>query len=128
MIRNKLRNPISHAVGLSVLLSLSASPLVNAAGVAIEEVIITAQKREENLQESPIAVTAFGVDELRELGATDISQIADFTPNVTIPASIGYSSNPQINIRGAVTASNNLSRDSAAGIYLDGVAISCGRP
>ena len=119
-----LKKPISQAVSLSVLLGLTASPLVLAAGTALEEVIITAQKREENLQESPIAVTAFGTQDLEELGATDISQIADFTPNVTIPASIGYSSNPQINIRGAVTASNNLSRDSAAGIYLDGVAIS----
>jgi len=123
MLKN-LKKPISQAVSLSVLLGLTASPLVQAAGVALEEVIITAQKREENLQESPIAVTAFGAQDLEEMGATDISQIADFTPNVTIPASIGYSSNPQINIRGAVTASNNLSRDSAAGIYLDGVAIS----
>lgn len=119
-----LKKPITQAVSLSVLLGMSASPLVQAAGAALEEVIITAQKREENLQESPIAVTAFGAGDLEEMGATDISQIADFTPNVTIPASIGYSSNPQINIRGAITASNNLSRDSAAGIYLDGVAIS----
>ena len=119
-----LKKPISQAIGLSILLGASTVPFGQAAGVALEEVIITAQKREENLQESPVAVTAFGIGDLEELGATDISQIADFTPNVTIPASIGYSSNPQINIRGAVTASNNLSRDSAAGIYLDGVAIS----
>ncbi|MDB3856060.1 TonB-dependent receptor [Halieaceae bacterium] len=123
MLKN-LKKPISQAVSLSVLLGLTASPLVQAAGVALEEVIITAQKREENLQESPIAVTAFGAQDLEEMGATDISQIADFTPNVTIPSSIGYSSNPQINIRGAVTPSNNLSRDSSTGIYLDGVPIS----
>jgi len=124
MIRNKLVKPISQAVSLGLLAGLTGSPLAVAQGAQLEEVIITAQRREENLQESPIAVTAFGTDDLEELGATDISQVADFIPNVTIPSSIGYSSNPQINIRGAVTASNNLSRDSAAGIYIDGVPIS----
>ncbi|HUH36545.1 MAG TPA: hypothetical protein VL027_01245, partial [Spongiibacteraceae bacterium] len=47
---------------------------------ALEEVVVTARKREESLQDTPIAITAFSGDQLREAG---ISNLADF--NKTIP-------------------------------------------
>ncbi len=48
----------------------------------IEEVIVTAQKREENLQETPVSVTAFTASNLVDRGSTDLMMIDDATPNM----------------------------------------------
>ena len=56
--------------------------LPTAAYPQIEEIVVTAQKREENLQETPIAITAFTEEALEGRMINDISKLADFTPNV----------------------------------------------
>ena len=50
---------------------------------ALEEVIVTAQRREQSLQNTPIAITAFTTDRLNDLGVFDVSQVGNFAPNVT---------------------------------------------
>ncbi|WP_159931009.1 TonB-dependent receptor [Oceanicoccus sp. KOV_DT_Chl] len=97
--------------------------MTQAAPAILEEVIITAQRREENLQQSPLSVTALDNTTLNDLRATDIKGISDFTPNLQITPTIGGSVNAAINIRGAINANNNLSRDNAVGLYLNGVPI-----
>ena len=68
----------------SLLLSVVATGLLfPAVGLAqIEEIVVTAQKREENLQDTPIAITAFTEQSLEGRMINDISKLADFTPNV----------------------------------------------
>ena len=89
----------------------------------LEVVVVTAQRREENLQETPLSVTALDTATLADIRATDIYGISDFAPNLHITPTIGGSVNAAISIRGAVNANNNLSRDNAVGLYLDGVPI-----
>ena len=50
----------------------------------LEEVIVTAQKREQGLQDVPIAVEAFSASQITNLSATDIGDLGTFTPNVSI--------------------------------------------
>ena len=69
----------------------------------IAEIVVTAQKREENLQDTPIAITAFTEEALEGRMINDISKLADFTPNVifdtTTPIS-GLSNGAAVFIRG----------------------------
>ncbi len=74
-----LRRSLIIASALSTSLSLAAPTLAHAAdqpGLAIEEVVVTARKREENLQETPIAISAIKGAELQARGAADL----DMTP------------------------------------------------
>ena len=94
---------------------------------AIEEVIVTAQKREESLQDTPVAVTAFTATALEDRGFEDISEIAGFTPNLvfdtTSPIS-GLSSGAIVFIRGIGNSDFSLTTDPGVGIYVDGVYMS----
>lgn len=123
MQRQKLYQAISVAIGGTLMAPLFAIPAL-AQSSALEEIVVTAQMREQSLQDTPISVTALGGDALLELGATDVSGVSDFTPGLLVTPTIGGSVNAGIAIRGAVNNSNNLSRDNAVGMYLNGVPIS----
>ncbi|MDY0007348.1 MAG: TonB-dependent receptor plug domain-containing protein, partial [Spongiibacteraceae bacterium] len=91
---------------------------------ALEEVVVTARKREESLQDTPIAITAFSGDQLREAG---ISNLADFNktiPNMEVQAGNGNAGVANIYIRGVGQRNTEPNLDSGVGIYLDGVYIS----
>ena len=65
-----------------ILFLFSPIYLVWAQGSALEEVIVTAQKREESIQDVGIAITAFSGEQLDALGITDSTAIAEFTPGM----------------------------------------------
>ena len=94
---------------------------------AIEEIIVTAQKREESLQDTPVAVTAFTETAIEARGLDDISKIANFTPNLvfdtTSPIS-GLSSGAIAFVRGIGNSDFSLTTDPGVGIYVDGVYMS----
>jgi iron complex outermembrane receptor protein len=110
------------ALALGIASVCAALPL-GATAAALEEVIVTAQKREQSLQETPIAMSAFTEKTLEEMKVSSIEGIAGKAPNVIIVPTVGGSVNAGINIRGASSTVNNLSRDAAVGVYLDGVPI-----
>ncbi|MBK6740369.1 MAG: TonB-dependent receptor [Haliea sp.] len=89
---------------------------------ALEEVIVTAEKRTESLQEVPIAITAFDQKEIAQRGISNLSDLLGQIPSVggfTAPGSRG---NTSLSIRGVSGGSpSNLSLDPAVGIYMDGV-------
>ncbi len=64
----------------------------------LEEVTVTAQKREQNLQDVGISVTAFTGDKLQAMGINRVEQLQDFTPNLRIKGTI--TGVPQYSIRG----------------------------
>ncbi len=103
----------------AVLLSLGISPLVPAQAM-LEEVIVTAQKREQGLQDVPIAVQAFSTQRLDQLTAQDLGDLDYFTPNVEIPRG---SNQPRYSIRGIGTDDFGVGADPAVGVYMDGVYI-----
>ena len=93
---------------------------------ALEEIVVTARKREESLQDTPISVAAFTSEDLVQRGAVDFSDLGEFTPNVmfdfTAPIAAGNSA-AIVMIRGVGSADWALPVDPGVGIYLDGVYI-----
>lgn len=95
-----------------------AAPVALAQG--LEEVLVTAQKREEGLQEVPISVEAFNARQIDNLAADDIGDLGTFTPNVDISRATNQ---PRYSIRGIGTDDFGIGADPAVGVYLDGVYI-----
>lgn len=90
---------------------------------AIEEVIVTAQKREEPLQETPIAITAFTETTLQKIGVSDIADLNGQVPNVTMRRQGSNSDNVKFGIRGVQTGETTLLADPTVGMYIDGVYV-----
>ncbi|MFC7048683.1 TonB-dependent receptor [Emcibacter nanhaiensis] len=92
--------------------------------MVLEEITVTARKRSETLQDTPVSVTAFTGNNMEARGFTDVSQISDFTPNVqfdsTAPLS-GGSNAATIFIRGVGQTDFNHNVDPGVGVYIDGV-------
>ncbi|MFP5307335.1 MAG: TonB-dependent receptor, partial [Gammaproteobacteria bacterium] len=90
----------------------------------IEEVVVTAQKTKQSLQNVPISVTAVGGDFIQEAGAADLADVALYVPNVRVDADdLG---SPQLFIRGFGTNAFNPSFEGSVGFVQD--EIFYGRP
>ena len=89
----------------------------------MQEVIVTAQKREERLQDVPIAISAFGSEQLQSRGISNISDLDSLAPNVQISTATADNTGAQLSIRGAAEINPALFWDPTVGIYLDGVYI-----
>ena len=90
----------------------------------IEEVIVTARKREESMQETPISISVFSTEDLRQRNLTNLMELSEFTPNVvmaTAASGSGGGNNSQIYIRGVGQTDFLFTTDPGVGIYLDGV-------
>ncbi|GIL38491.1 TonB-dependent receptor [Roseiterribacter gracilis] len=85
----------------------------------IEEVTVTARRREERLQDVPVAVTAFGPEKLRNLQATNLGDLQGSVPNIDIH--VGDASNAVVYIRGVGQIDSLAFADPGVGIYLDDV-------
>lgn len=93
----------------------------------LEEIVVTAQRREENLQSSPVSVVAVNADRIAELGIADPQGLANFIPNVSMGDGTGRGAGgTSIAIRGVSEARVSPVLDPAVGIYIDDVYY--GRP
>lgn len=106
-------------LGYVALSILEYSPPALAQGAALEEVIVTARKREEAIQDVPISVTAFTGNQLRDAGITNLKDLGYQTPGLQID----QSSSAQIWIRGIGQRDDGSRVDSPVGVYLDGLYI-----
>ena len=98
----------------------------NAQGV-LEEIVVTARKREESLQDTPISVTAFTGDTLEAQHIDNLDAIASFTPNMEFDSSSTFSGSSgagSIFIRGIGQVDFTLTTEPGVGVYLDGVYVS----
>ena len=100
-----------------ILVSLSQSGYAQ-----LEEVIVTAQKREESLQDVPIAMQAFSGDEVNSLGISTASDVVDFAPNINLSGQ--NQANRAISIRGIGTSDFFAASPGSVGIYMDEVTMS----
>ena len=112
---------------LSLAIAASLSGVVMAAAedqtFMIEEIVVTAQKKAESMQDTPIAISAFTGETLEKMGIKNAADVGNYTPNATISPSLGSKFNVRINIRGQATAEPSLTIDPKVGIYLDGAYI-----
>ena len=95
-----------------------AAPVDEAAD---QEIIVTARRRAENLQDVPIALTVYSGEALERGGAIDITDISDTTPNVTLETSRGSNTTLTAFIRGVGQQDPVAGFEQGVGLYLDDV-------
>lgn len=84
----------------------------------IEEIVVTAQRREENLQDVPISVSAFSAEQLAARGTTDASRLEGMVPGFTFGRS-GSDARPAM--RGVRTENVGVNGDTTIGFFVDGI-------
>jgi len=90
---------------------------LSAEGFQLEEIIVTAQKRSEGLQDVPISITAVSGEKIDDVGITSLHELTQYMPNVTVNVGAGT---PNLFIRG-VGSGTNQGFEQSVGMYIDGV-------
>ncbi len=119
------------ATALSPAFVLAAEPAQLAAAgdeSGLAEIVVTAQKFESNLQQTPISISVLGSDALRSRGVNSLADLANGSvPSLRIAPFATRSSALTVGIRGIVGGdANQPARDAGVGVYIDGVYL--GRP
>lgn len=129
MITRRLkRNTIALAVSLSVT-GLAGHPALaqsgnsaNQSGLALEEIVVTARKREESLQDVPLAVTAITSADIANRQVTSIDDVAKFAPGLVFAKTFGRATERPV-VRGlaSILAGTNASVETGVSYFIDGV-------
>ena len=85
----------------------------------VEEIVVTARKRAESIQDVPLAVSAFSAEDLVDAGFADLSSVARFTPNLWFETT--DPSRSFIFVRGIGTRQYDSGSDPSVGVFVDGV-------
>ena len=123
---SQLSSPRLAAICAALTCGLPLTPPASADELILEEVIVTARKRVETLQETPLAVTALDSESLREAGVRNLSDLNQVVPNIEVASGNGNSGIANIYIRGVGQRNSGANIDSGVGIYIDGIYL--GRP
>ena len=115
-IRNRLAAAVSTA-----LLGTLVTPVL--AQTSLEEIVVTAQRREQNLREVPISMTALSGEQLQTRGIEGIANINSIAPNVTFRESPGATLISIVSIRGSTAGQPAIWMDPPVGMYVDGVYV-----
>lgn len=94
------------------------------ADAGVGEIVVTAQKRAQNVQDVPIAITAMGEAQLQQRGITNITQMSNFTPSVQIDRASPFAGSSTIMsayIRGIGQNDFGFNMEPGVGLYVDGV-------
>lgn len=107
---------------------LSTSALIAYAPIASaqdnDEIIVTATKRAQSIQDVPIAVTALSQVELDRQGVFDIKSLENVSASFNLSNSQSETGGTTFRLRGVGTTGNNVGLESSVGVFLDGVFIS----
>ena len=108
-----LLSSITHILVLSAI--LIPGPVLSQ---ALEEIVVTAQRREQSIQEVPISLEAFSGADLARQGFRSMEDLSNFSPTVEIDV---RTQDQDIAVRGMGTTGNNLGLEGAVPIFVDGV-------
>jgi iron complex outermembrane receptor protein len=127
------RHLVGHGLALTLALGLGFPPATfgqavkskkpGGGAVEIEEITVTAQKREESIQEIPISVTAVTSDVLRQRGAVSLSDLTESVPGLQAVVGSSGSSSMEIGMRGTSNGDPSMSQNPTVGLYVDGFYI-----
>jgi len=115
-IKKPLAKSIALTLGLVADNSLAEDTV---ADFMLEEIVVTATKRAESIQDVPISISAFSGDFLEKSGVSDMTGLGKITPNLSISKG-AQSVNQRIIVRGVGSVGNNAIDPSVA-VYIDGV-------
>ena len=89
----------------------------------LEEVVVTAERRETALQDTPISIVALSAEAIERKGIEELSDVALFTPNLAINGSRGYGNNqPTFSIRG-ISGGGGATSERGVALYIDGIYV-----
>ena len=122
-------------VGTALALNLGAGAhiawaddaAVKASAGGVEELIVTAQKRPENVQDVPMSVSAFSGDQLQKANLATVADATRFAPSVAVTASTN-NRNASIIMRNVGTSGTNPGTDQDVGVFIDGVYVQVAGP
>lgn len=120
--KHPLRQPLTYSALASLLLWQGYAPGALASPM-LEEVLVTAEKREESLQDVPISIAAFNENTLEKMGVFDIKGLASKVPNVVITEFPGSATTVRLFIRGVGQSDVQVTQDPSVALYMDGVYI-----
>ena len=134
-LRGIMRNMLLAGASLASLCAFAPAASAQAAPAAadeatastaggIEEITVTARRRTESLQDTPIAISAVTGEGIAERGIDNVTQIGDFTPNVKFNSSVPVSASnatAAIFIRGIGQQDPVWSFEPGVGLYIDDV-------
>ena len=119
----KIKTPVLLPLAASAMSALWISPSFAQADsrAMLEEVVVTARRREESLQDTPLAVSALGSEMLDNMGISDIEDVETLAPSLQF-SQTNYKA-PAIFIRGIGQRSGNPVLDPGVGMYLNGIYV-----
>lgn len=108
------------AASTAVLASAAHAQTASSQAASLGEIVVTAEKRETRLQDTPLAVTALSGQRLSDAGVRDIKDLATVTPGLLV-ASTSNATYTTARIRGVGTVGDNPGLESSVGVVIDGV-------
>ena len=113
-------SPLVAGLALLGAPGLAAAQVQADEGATVDEIVVTAQMREQSLQDVPIVVTSVNAQQLRDAGVRDIKDLTIVAPGLTV-TSTSSSAVTTARIRGIGTVGDNPGLESSVGIVIDGV-------
>lgn len=110
--------------GAGVATAQTQTPAQQDSAQTIEEVVVTAQRRSQNLQDVPITVTVFGARQLQEAKIEQVSEVVTRTPGLSFDAF--PASQPRLAVRGIGSSDKGAAGDASSAVFLDEIYL--GRP
>ena len=119
---------LSLTVAVAALCSFSTSAIAQTAESESakdkpvkDEMVVTARRREENLQDTPLSITAYSGEDLAKQSVQDFGDLQYQTPNLTIYAQADSTTAGRVTIRGMTVGETLITSDPAVGVYIDDV-------
>ena len=113
----------SHALALCCSLLAPGITLAQTGSTALEEVVVTAERRAMALQDTPISIVALSTETLERKNVEDLFDVARFTPNLSIQGGRGSGNNtPTFAVRG-ISGGGGATSERGVGLYIDGIYV-----
>jgi outer membrane receptor protein involved in Fe transport len=109
---------MSNSVKKPLVLAIAMALPGVAFSQVLEEVVVTAQKRAQSLQDVPIAVSAMSGDWMKQNNVADLEDVAALVPNLSLSGTPGINT---VRIRGLGTGGGNAAFEQSVGMYVDGI-------
>lgn len=107
------------SLAIAAVLTTAALPATAQESFMLEEIVVTAQKRAESVDDVPITINAFSANGIRDLGVQNMNDLGSFIPGVE--TNVGDVSQASFSIRGISTNDFGSGSDPAVAVYVDGV-------
>ena len=114
------------AIAAALLIAGSASaeqsePQAQSEFSGVQDIVVTAQRREQRLQEVPVAITALTSATLQTNRITTVRDLDSISPNLTVRQIVGGGQLPSYSMRGVVSIGSSIGVDRGIAVYVDGV-------